>query len=99
MVKVTVSFYGVTKDSVSEPETEVQMPQEFTLRQLLGSLKERYGEKFEEGILDPHCGVKSYVRFFVNRESVDNLDLDRQLKVRGDSAEAAILVIPTSEGG
>lgn len=99
MVKIKVNFYGVIKDSVIEPHTEVQMPEEFTLRQLLNSLKEIHGEKFQEGILDRHCGVKSYVRFFVNREPVDNFELDKQLNVGGDSAEAAILVLPTSEGG
>lgn len=99
MAKIKVNFYGVTKDSVNGPYTEVQMPEKFTLRQLLNILKEIHGEKFEEGILDKHCGVKSYVRFFVNREPVDNFDLDKQLSTGGDSAEAAILVMPTSEGG
>lgn len=99
MIKVKVNFYGVFKDTVSEPQVEVQMPEEFTLRQLLDNLRARYGEKFEEGILDQHCGVKSYVRFFVNRESVDNFELDKKLKINGESAETAILILPTSEGG
>ena len=99
MVKVKVNFYGVLKDSVSEPQTEVQMPGEFTLRQLLDSLTKRYGDKFQEGILDKHSGVKSYIRFFVDREPVDNFELDKQLVIKGESAEAAILILPTSEGG
>ena len=99
MVKVKVNFYGVLKDSGMEPQTEVLMPQEFTLRQLVDSLHKKYGKKFEEGVLDKHCGVKSYIRFFLNREAVDNFDLDKKLNISGDSVEAAILVLPTAEGG
>lgn len=99
MITVKVNFYGVVKDIVNEPQVEVQIPDEFTLRQLLDNLKNKFGEKFQEGILDKHCGVKSYVRFFVNREPVDNFDLDKKLKISGDIADTAILVLPTQEGG
>lgn len=99
MVKVKVSFFGVLKDIVNEPQVEVQISEEFTLRQLLDKLRIRLGKKFQEGILDQHCGVKSYVRFFVNREPVDSFDLDRKLKANGGSVETAILVLPTQEGG
>ena len=99
VITAKVSFYGVIKDIVSEPQVEIQVLDEFTLRQLLDKLKEKFGEKFQEGIMDKHCGVKSYVRFFVNREPVDNFDLDKRLKISGDIADTAILVLPTQEGG
>lgn len=99
MVKVKVNFYGVIKDAVSEPQVEVQMPGEFTMRQLLDNLRERYGDKFKDGIFDEQYGVKTYVRFFVNREPVDNFELDKKLKIDGENAETAILVMPSSEGG
>ena len=99
VIRVRVNFYGVVKDIVNEPQVEIQLPDEFTLRQLLDNLKEKFGEKFQEGILDKHCGVKSYVRFFVNKEPVDNFDLDKKLKISGDIADTAILVLPTQEGG
>lgn len=99
MVNVKVNFYGVIRDAVSKPQVEVQMPAEFTMRQLLDNLKEKYGDKFKDGIFDEQHGVKNYVRFFVNREAVDNFELDKVLKVYGESAETDILVMPSSEGG
>ena len=99
VITAKVSFYGVIKDIVNEPQIEIQIQDEFTLRQLLDNLGEKFGKNFQEGILDKHCGVKSYVRFFVNREPVDNFDLDKKLKISGNIAETAILVLPTQEGG
>lgn len=99
MVKVKVSFYGVIKDAVKEPQVEVQMSDAFTMRQLLESLREKYGDKFKSSIFDEKYGVKTYVRFFVNKEPLDNFELDKELRINGENAETAILVMPSSEGG
>ena len=98
-IRVKVSFYGVIKDAVSEPTIEVQMPNKFTLRQLLNNLGDKCGESFRESVLDDQYGVKNYVRLFVNKELIDNLDLDRELGIAERSVDASILIMPSFEGG
>lgn len=99
MVKVKVNFYGVVKDAVKKPRAEVRMPEEFTMRQLMDNLEKTCGDKFKDGIFDEQYGVKTYVRFFVNREPLDNFEIDKKLKINGEVAEVIILVMPASEGG
>ena|SRR3990167_1912757 len=99
MVTVQVNFYGVIKDAVSKPQAEIQMPGRFTLRQLLGALKEVCGDKFQDSIFDEKFGVKNYVRFFIDKEPLDNFELDKEIKANGETINTSILVMPASEGG
>lgn len=99
MVTIRVSFYGVIKDAVSKAQVEIQMPANFTLRQLLDNLRETYGDKFQDSIFDEKFGVKNYVRFFLNKEPVDNFDIDNEIEARGEIIQTSILVMPASEGG
>ncbi len=99
MVKVTVNFYGVVKATLAEPRVDVEMPEVFTVRQLLDSLQNKCGEKFAQSVVDEHGIPRPHVRMFINKEAVDNYDLDSKWKISGTEAESSILVLPTSEGG
>ena len=99
MVKVTVNFYGVVKGTLAEPRVEVEMPAVFSVRQLLDSLRKKCGEKFAESVVDEYGRPRPHVRMFINKEVVDNYDLDSKWEISGLEAESSILVLPTSEGG
>lgn len=99
MVTIRVNFYGVIKDAVSKSHVEIQMPVSFTLRHLLDNLKKECGDKFQDSIFDEEHGVKNYVRLFVNKEPLDNFELDKEIKATGEIIETSILVMPASEGG
>ena len=99
MVKVTVNFYGVVKGALAEPRVEVEMPAVFSVRQLLDSLRKKCGEKFAESVVDEYGRPRPHVRMFINKEVVDNYDLDSKWEISGLEAESSILVLPTSEGG
>lgn len=99
MVKITVNFYGVIKGTLAEPKIEVEMPEVFSVRQLLDALRNKCGEKFAESVVDEYGIPRPHVRMFINKEAVDNYDLDFKWKINGLEAESSVLVLPTSEGG
>ena len=100
MVVARVKFYGVVRDIVSSPQVELEMSQqEPSLRQVLAHLAEKYGKKFTERVLDSGCGVKPYVKLFVNSEEIDSSKLDTKLQIKNGSAEVTVYILPATEGG
>lgn len=100
MVVARVKFYGVVRDIVSSPQVELEMSQqEPSVRQVLTQLAEKYGKKFAERVLDIGCGVKPYVKVFINSEEIDSSELDTKLQIKDGSAEIIVYILPATEGG
>jgi molybdopterin converting factor small subunit len=98
MIPVRVKFYGWIRDVVDGPEAEVSLPEESSIKDLVDLLVERYGPGFAERVLEGRRGFKSYVKFFLNEEEIN--DLEARLKKEGQNAvQAMVYVMAAMDGG
>lgn len=98
MPHLKVKFYGLVTDVVNESESDIYIPGDATGRQLIQSLKDKYGPKLANRLLDHQGNLMGYVRIFVNQQEVN--DLEERLKISLDEiTEAMIYVFSALEGG
>ena len=98
-VPIRVKFYGIIRDVVDGPQVEIQVDSDFTVKDLLGYLAQRYGEKFVERVMTSEGGLKTYVKVFVNNREVDSNNLSIPLNTEGEATEAMVYVLPATTGG
>jgi molybdopterin converting factor small subunit len=96
---VRVKFYGVIRDVVDGPQVELELSRDSTVRDLLRSLADRYGEGFVERVMDSQRGIKTYVRLFINDNEIGNDSLDTRLATGEAPLQALVYVLPATTGG
>lgn len=96
---IRVKFFGIIRDVVDGPQIEMQVPQDATVRDLLGHLANRYGERFAERVMTSDGGLKTYVKVFINNREVDSKNLTVPLVTEGEATEAMVYVLPATTGG
>ena len=89
MSKVKVTYYGLIRAVVDKQEEERQFSAETTVKQLLQSLIDVYGNEFRRKIFTPEMQILPLVIIQLDGRDIDGLDI--KLK---DNSELSITVIP-----
>lgn len=98
---VAIRFYGLVGDIVGESHLEMFLSQDATVADLLHSLRDRYGERFWQRVMDGPGSMSRFVDLFLNGRQVDRRSLDTRL-ASGDGKQPSVinvLVLPPSAGG
>lgn len=84
------------KQVIGQRLTEIDLPQEATIADILRYVKERWGDRLATHLFDPDSGaVLPYVRIMVNGQAVQFLEgMETPLK-EGDE----VLILPPVSGG
>jgi molybdopterin converting factor small subunit len=106
-MSVRVSFMGVIANVTGQKELTLASEPGVTLRQVLESLEEQYGEEFGRRLFrtsNPPRRLQMHTRIFVNRQLVEDGALDDPLPFAGDAAvpassEVLIYLMPAACGG
>ena len=96
MVKIVVKGFATIREAIGTfGRIVIEFPEEVTIKNLLETLSERFGEKFDAEVLDADRLPKKTVKIFVNGRDIEFLDgLSTVLK---DGDEVAL--IPPIAGG
>ena len=99
-MKVKVKYHGVIRDITGGSTAEFDVPDDASVSDLLGHMREQYGQAFEDRVLDDRMGIQTYILIFLNNEEVDQKALSTtRLSTGGEGAEATLYVLPGSTGG
>ena len=97
-MKIRVKFYGTIRDIVKDKEVELDGNGLLRVRDIINIFIERYGDKFKNRILTTNGNLQSYVRVFINDESLDYRELNKEIVNERDS-EVLIYILPAQMGG
>ncbi len=98
---VAIRFYGLVGDIVGESHVEISLPRDATVSDLLHILRDRYGERFWQRVMDGPERISRFVEVIVNGRQVDRGALDTPL-AGGDEGQPSVvnvLVLPPAAGG
>ncbi len=100
MLQVRLRFFGPMHDVIAGQRSEVTMPQDATVGDLLAHLSSTYGEKFNHRVLTSERKPQTYVEMFVDGSAMDRENLDRKLAPEGTTTtEVWFYVLLDSVGG
>ena len=95
-MKITLHTIMGIKDVIGQRLTELDLPQDSTIADLLVSMSKTWGEKLSGKLFDPITGsVLPYVRIMVNGQTISFLDGMETLLKEGDE----VLILPPVSGG
>ncbi len=93
---VKVKFLGDLRAIVGKQETTTELPQGSTVKDLLISLSNSYGEAFRSRVLNPTGNLEHYVLVFLNGKNIKELE---GLKTILGEGEVELMMLPMFEGG
>lgn len=93
---VKVKFMGGLRVIVGKRETTTNLPQGSTVKDLLTSLSNSYGEVFRSRVLNPMGNLEHYVLVFLNGRNIKELEGVETLLGEG---EVEFMMLPMFEGG
>lgn len=92
MGKVKIEFYGALAKITEEKAADIEAS---TLKEAIGALSTKYGEKFKDRIYDETGNLKRFINIYVNGKDMRFLDhLDTPL-----DDEDKVSIIPAVGGG
>ena len=100
-LSVTTRFYGLFGDVVGASRVEISMLRDATVADLLHVLKDRYGDRFWQRVMEDPTRISRFVELIVNGRQVDRSALDTPL-VAEDGCQLSVinvLILPPSAGG
>ena len=97
-IEATVCFYGVIHDVVDQRKVEVHLSEGATVKDLLKSLGEKYGERFRRKVLSTEGKLQKSVKVVVGGENIDQDQLECKLGGE-DTLQVQVLIIPAVFGG
>ena len=95
-VTVKVKFMGDLRAIVGRRETTTNLPQGSTVKDLLTSLSNNYGEVFRSRVLNPMGNLEHYVLVFLNGKNIKELESVETILGEG---EVEFMMLPMFEGG
>jgi len=98
LIKITVNFYGITKDLVDKKKDELYLPEGATVRQLLELLSDRYGTGFKEKIFTSKGNLQQNVKIVIDGHMIDYNRLDITLG-EGGERWMEMFIFPSIAGG
>ncbi|MBI2304590.1 MAG: MoaD/ThiS family protein [Chloroflexi bacterium] len=97
---VAVSFRGITRGVVDAPQVQLRLSPDATVADLLHSLGDRYGPRFQERVFAQDGSLQSYVTLVVNGATVEGSDLGHRLAAEGqEQVEAQVFIFSAMAGG
>ena len=93
---VKVKFMGGLRVIVGKRETTTNLPQGSTVKDLLTSLSNNYGEVFRSRVLNPMGNLEHYVLVFLNGKNIKELESVETILGEG---EVEFMMLPMFEGG
>lgn len=95
-MKITLQTILGLKQVIGEKRTEIDLPQESTMEDLVQYMKNRWGEDLSRQLLDPESGaILSHMRVMVNGQTIHFLQgMETPLR-EGDE----VLILPMVSGG
>ena len=96
--KIKVLYYGLVQNVVGKREEEIFLPADAKAKQLIDALVGKYGESFQNGLLDVTGGLRSNDTVLLDDDNINEMKgLETELK---NAKEVAIVVtIPQFGGG
>ena len=91
MGKVKIHYYGLIRNIVDKEEVEVHLSDDDTVRDLLHSLVQSYGDGFRSMVLTPEWELLHIAMIHVNDRDINELD-GLNTKLEGNS-ELSITVL------
>jgi len=100
-LSVTTRFYGLFGDVVGASRVEISMLRDATVADLLHVLKDRYGDRFWQRVMEDPTRISRFVELIVNGRQVARDALDTPLATTDEQQEAVVnvLVLPPAAGG
>jgi MoaD family protein len=95
-VTVKVKFMGDLRAIVGKRETTTNLPQGSTVKDLLTSLCDNYGEAFTARVLNQMGNLEHYVLVFLNGKNIK--ELEGLATILGEG-EVEFMMLPMFEGG
>jgi len=93
---VRIKFMGDLRAIVGKQETTANVPQGSTVKDLLASLSDSYGERFRSRVLNPMGNLEHYVLVFLNGTNIREMSgLETILR----EGELELMMLPMFEGG
>ena len=87
---------GDLRAIVGKQETTANVPQGSTVKDLLASLSDSYGERFRSRVLNPMGNLEHYVLVFLNGTNIREMSgLETILR----EGELELMMLPMFEGG
>ncbi len=97
MSKVKVIYYGLIKNVVDRQEDETYLSGEATVRELLDSLIQKYGDGFRSAVLTPDWQLLPISVIQLNGRDISEIDgLNTKLE---DNSELSITVLAYAASG
>ena len=95
-MKVTLHTILGIKDIVGQRLTEIELPDESTIKDFLWYVRERWGEELSARLFHPDSvTILPYVRVMINGQTIEFLEgMETPLK-EGDE----VLILPPASGG
>ncbi len=95
-VTVKVKFMGDLRAIVGSREATTNLPLGSTVKDLLSSLSNNYGEVFSSRVLNPMGNLEHYVLVFLDGKNIKELEgLETILR----EGEVEFMMLPMFEGG
>jgi len=100
-LSVTTRFYGLFVDVVGSSRVEIALFRGATVADLLHVLKDRYGERFWQRVMEDPTRISRFVELIVNGRQVDRSALDTPLASEdgGQLSVINVLILPPTAGG
>jgi MoaD family protein len=96
MIIVKVRTILTLKSIMGSGETELPFPEESTLRQLITTLVNKYGDDLVSQLYEPNSkNLRSYIRLMVNGQDIAFLKGMETVLRNGDE----VLILPPVSGG
>ena len=97
--KITVKFFGFIIDVVKKPEIQVEIVEEYSVREFLEYLSQMFGERFRERIFTECGNIMDHVRVSIGKKMIEKDDYNKKLIKPGMSEEAIKLFVFSSQMG
>lgn len=94
--EVHVKFMGDLPALIGQRLVVVNMPEESTVGELLGTLSETYGDPFRSRVFSEPSKLHHYMVVFVNGKNMQELG---GFSAKLDEGEVEVIMLPMFEGG
>ena len=95
MSSVKVEFLSLLSDIIIEDDLEIHIQENSTLKQLIRTMSEKYGDDFKNQVLDDNGNLLNYILLAINGNQITTTNKNNILIQDGDQ----ISFIPAIAGG
>lgn len=97
-VTIKLKFMGDLRAIVKNREATTTLPKGSTVKDLLTSLSNHYGEVFSSRVLNPMGNLEHYVLVFLNGKNIKDLE-GLETTLGDEEGQVEFMMLPMFEGG